>query len=56
MFLIAAGPTATILAYDLTLLGYQAVDIGHLANCYQEYKGEVGSPESLPLIRKINSY
>jgi glycosyltransferase family protein len=28
--LIALGPTATVLAHDLHLLGYQALDIGHL--------------------------
>jgi len=28
--LIALGPTATVLAYDLHKLGYQAVDIGHI--------------------------
>ena len=30
LFLIALGPTATILAYDLCKNGYQAIDIGHL--------------------------
>jgi glycosyltransferase family protein len=30
LFLIALGPTATVLAYDLHLLGYQALDIGHV--------------------------
>lgn len=30
LFLIALGPTATGLAYDLHLLGYQAIDIGHV--------------------------
>ena len=30
LFLIALGPTATILAYDLYKLGYQALDIGHI--------------------------
>ena len=28
-FLLALGPTATVLAYDLCKMGYQAVDIGH---------------------------
>ena len=28
LFLLACGPTATILAYDLALKGYQAIDIG----------------------------
>lgn len=53
IFLISAGPTATILAYDLSLLGYQAIDIGHFSNCYQQYLGEIKSPESLPKIKKI---
>jgi len=30
LILIALGPTATILAYDLSKLGYQVLDIGHL--------------------------
>lgn len=30
IFLIALGPTATVLVYDLSKLGYQAIDIGHL--------------------------
>ena len=30
LILIALGPTATILAYDLFKLGYQAIDIGHV--------------------------
>jgi hypothetical protein len=36
LFIIAAGSTATVLAFDLSLLGYQAIDIGHLPNCYVE--------------------
>jgi glycosyltransferase family protein len=30
LILLALGPTATILAYDLYKLGYQSVDIGHV--------------------------
>lgn len=30
LVLIALGPTATVLSYDLHCLGYQAVDIGHI--------------------------
>lgn len=30
LFLIALGPAATGLAYDLHLMGYQAIDIGHV--------------------------
>lgn len=32
------GPTATILAYDLALKGYQALDLGHIAKSYDWYK------------------
>jgi glycosyltransferase family protein len=30
LILIALGMTATVLAYDLSKLGYQAIDIGHI--------------------------
>lgn len=30
LILIALGPTATVLAYDLSSCGYQAIDIGHI--------------------------
>ena len=30
LFIIALGPTATVLAYDLTKLGYRALDLGHI--------------------------
>ena len=32
LFLLACGPTATVLAHDLHLCGYQAVDIGHFVH------------------------
>ena len=35
LILLALGPTATILAYDLYKLGYQAVDIGHVEIEYE---------------------
>lgn len=35
--LIALGPTATVLAYDLFIQGYQAVDIGHIDIEYEWY-------------------
>ncbi|GHA38945.1 GT-D fold domain-containing glycosyltransferase [Photobacterium aphoticum] len=50
LFMIAAGPTATVLAYDLFKLGYQALDVGHLPNSYDEFKGVIMSPEDIPLI------
>lgn len=45
LFLISLGPTATVLAYDLANAGYQALDIGHITNCYLEFLGEAESPE-----------
>ena len=35
LILIALGPTASVLAYDLALQGYQAVDIGHVDLSYE---------------------
>jgi len=52
LFLIAAGPTATVLVADLSALGYQAIDIGHISNCYHQYLGEADAPESIPLVVK----
>ena len=41
LVLIALGPTATVLAYDLCKEGYWAIDIGHLDLEYEWYlKGE----------------
>lgn len=37
LILIALGPTASILAYDLSKLGYQAIDIGHTDIEYELY-------------------
>jgi len=37
MVLIALGPTATVLAYDLAKEGYWAIDIGHLDLEYEWY-------------------
>ncbi len=35
LFLIALGPTASVLAYDLAMQGYQAIDIGHADVSYE---------------------
>lgn len=41
LFLLALGPTATVLAYDLHRAGYQAVDVGHVDLEYEWFrKGE----------------
>lgn len=45
LFLIALGPTATVLAFDLSVAGFQAIDVGHLSNCYHEYLDEAKLPE-----------
>lgn len=37
LVLIALGPTATVLAYDLACKGYQAIDLGHLDIEYEHY-------------------
>ena len=37
LFLLALGPTATALAYDLYKQGYQAVDIGHIDLIYEAF-------------------
>ena len=38
LILIALGPTATVLAYDLYKAGFQAIDIGHVDTEYEWYK------------------
>lgn len=46
LFLIALGPTAGVLAYDLYHAGYQAIDIGHIDLEYEWYlKGTGGRCE-----------
>ena len=45
LILLSLGPCATILAYDLSKEGYQALDIGHLPNSYLESIGERKKPE-----------
>ena len=37
LFLIALGPTATVLAYDLCKEGYQAIDLGHADLAYEAF-------------------
>ena len=38
LIMLSYGPTATVLAYDLAKLGYQAIDIGHLDIEYEWMK------------------
>lgn len=53
LFLLALGPAATILAYELSLLGFQAIDIGHITNCYDSVFNGAIAPEKLPVRNNI---
>jgi hypothetical protein len=37
LVIVILGPTATVLAYDLAIEGYQAIDFGHIAKDYDFY-------------------
>lgn len=50
LLLIALGPTATILAYDLAKEGYQALDIGHVDVEYEWF--QMGATTKVPLKNK----
>lgn len=51
LILLALGPAATCLAYDLHKLGYQAVDIGHVDVEYEWYK--MKATKKIPLKNKM---
>lgn len=51
LFLIALGPAATGLAYDLHLSGYRAIDIGHIDVEYEWLL--MGTDEKVPLKNKM---
>lgn len=53
LFLIAMGPAAGVLAYDLTVEGYQAIDIGHLDLEYEWFLA--GKGERVPVPYKYNN-
>lgn len=46
LIFISLGPTATVLAYELSKKGYQALDMGHLPNCYLQSINKRKSPEA----------
>lgn len=48
LFLIALGPTATVLAYDLFKAGYQAVDAGHVDIEYEWYRMKAKRKVKIP--------
>ena len=47
LFLIALGPTATILAYELSKDGFQALDIGHFDIEYEWFLRQANSKEKI---------
>lgn len=51
LFLLALGPTATVLAYELAQLGYRALDIGHLDIMYEMFLKDAQT--LIPLENKI---
>lgn len=53
LILIALGPTATVLAYDLAKEGYWAIDIGHIDIQYEWYKK--GVTERVPVRGKFTN-
>ena len=48
LILIALGHTATVLAYDLALLGFQSIDVGHIDIEYEWYKIGATTKVSIP--------
>lgn len=47
LFLLALGHTATVLAYDMTKAGLQAIDLGHVDIEYEWYR--MGAKEKIPV-------
>ena len=48
LVIIALGATATVLAYDLTLDGYQALDLGHIDIEYEWFLRGAKTAISIP--------
>lgn len=53
LVLLALGPTATVLAYDLARLGYRAIDIGHIDIEYEWYR--MGATEKVVVKNKYTN-
>lgn len=47
LIILALGPTATVLAYDLAKEGYQALDMGHFDIEYEWYRRNVSKREKI---------
>lgn len=52
--LIALGPTASVLAYDLAKAGYHAIDIGHVDLSYEWFR-RTGSSQKAAVSYKYNN-
>lgn len=50
LFIIALGPTATVLAYDLATFGFQALDLGHIDIEYEWFL--MGATKKVPIKNK----
>lgn len=48
LVICSLGPTATVLAYDLSIKNIQTLDLGHLTNIYDSLKYGGKKPEELP--------
>lgn len=48
LVLVALGPTASVLAYDLSQLGFQTLDVGHIDIEYEWYKMGAKEPIRVP--------
>lgn len=48
LVIIALGPTATIMAYDLAKMGYQALDLGHFDIQYEYHIRGIHTKEAIP--------
>lgn len=53
LFILALGPTATVLAYDLCRKGHQALDLGHMDIEYEWYK--MGATSKVPVTGKFSN-
>lgn len=48
LVILALGPTATIMAYDLAKMGYQALDLGHFDIQYEYHIRGIHSKQPIP--------
>ena len=50
MFILALGPTATAMAFELSEMGYQALDLGHIDIEYEWFL--LGTDHKVPIQHK----